>query len=390
MESIGTRLDRSKGFGHGFDFLRVFFAVSIVAWHCVYLAGSRAAMLDSAFWFAGYALVPMFFMLSGFLVAGSAMRLDLRNFIINRVLRIVPALAVDVGLSALILGPIFTTLTLRAYFGDWDFWEYFLNIFGRVQYDLPGVFQANVASNRVNGALWTVPYEIGCYILMSGLMLLGWLRFPRLVAAASIALLLAAVAVDLSGIVAHMGRLPGKLLTFLFLDRGAVLLPAFTLGILGYQLRHRIPYDWRLAAAGLAICLGVALLGNQGLDRPLTHLFLMPVLAYLVIFFGITRFPKLPYFSTGDYSYGIYLYHYPIAQALIALFPNAWDIRLLHVVATLALVTLFATFSWHCIEKPVLGLRKRFAFANSMRTGVEPSPQPAEESKLQTALRAAP
>jgi peptidoglycan/LPS O-acetylase OafA/YrhL len=87
-----------------------------------------------------------------------------------------------------------------------------------------------------------------------------------------------------------------------------------------------------------------------------------PMMIYIVCFVGLSDMPRLPYFSNGDYSYGIYLYAFPIQQVLISLFPvlHSWP---LHFVASVVCATLFATFSWHLIEKPILGMRKHFSFA---------------------------
>src|SRR4029077_15672800 len=82
-------------------------------------------------------ILPMFFALSGFLVAGSLERSrTLLMFLALRVIRIFPALSVEVLLSALILGPIFTSISFKSYFSSSEFWEYFLNIVGHVHFRL--------------------------------------------------------------------------------------------------------------------------------------------------------------------------------------------------------------------------------------------------------------
>ncbi len=87
------------------------------------------------------ALVPMFFALGGFLVAGSLERNRLLSVFFGlRVLRFFPALATDVLLSSLIIGPALTTYTLSAYAADPRFSSYFLNVLGSVHFSLPGVF----------------------------------------------------------------------------------------------------------------------------------------------------------------------------------------------------------------------------------------------------------
>jgi peptidoglycan/LPS O-acetylase OafA/YrhL len=115
MQTLGSALDEQKGFGQGFDFLRIFLATGIIAWHTAQLSGHLDVARASAFWFSEYMLVPMFFALSGFLVAGSSMRLSAKNFLFNRAARIIPALVADIVFAALLIGPLVTTLPARAY-----------------------------------------------------------------------------------------------------------------------------------------------------------------------------------------------------------------------------------------------------------------------------------
>ena len=70
------------------------------------------------------------------------------------------ALAGDQLLSSLLLGPLVTSVPLSTYFTDVQFHRYFLNAFGWIQYELPGVFKNNPHTDYVNGSLWTVPHEI--------------------------------------------------------------------------------------------------------------------------------------------------------------------------------------------------------------------------------------
>jgi peptidoglycan/LPS O-acetylase OafA/YrhL len=112
LRSIGDVLDDNRGVGPGFDFLRVALALGIVVWHAPQIAnGSGLPNITRFIWFPNYGMLVMFFALSGFLITGSAQRLGLRNFLINRGLRIFPALFLEVTLSAFVLGPIFTSLS---------------------------------------------------------------------------------------------------------------------------------------------------------------------------------------------------------------------------------------------------------------------------------------
>lgn len=80
----------------------------------------------------------------------------------------------------------------------------------------------------------------------------------------------------------------------------------------------------------------------------------------MTAYIGLLPIRRLPLFSRGDYSYGIYLYAYPLQQMLIQLHPRL-PIAL-HCLCSVVLASGVAMISWHCIEKPILRLRRRFSF----------------------------
>ena len=309
------------------------------------------------------ALVPIFFALSGFLVTGSALRLTIGKFVLSRVLRIVPALAVDTLVMVLLIGPLVTTLPLGTYFTDPGTAKYLLNIVGEIHFTLPGVFTGNPLKGVVNGSLWTIPPELGCYPAMSALILFGWVRSWRIVAlgaaavfalvvlASSVGDLLSAVPADLTVPLQHGLERPGiKLVGF------------FLLGSLAFLLRGRIPYSPRLAGLSLLLFpIGAAFGSAAWIGEPLWVLGTALPLTYLMAFLGLTKLPKLPFFDRGDYSYGIYLYGFPIQQLMMHLFAPASPFALFAL--TLLPVTALAIFSWHVVEKPTLRLRKAFSMA---------------------------
>lgn len=364
-ETIGEILDLNKGIGPGFDFLRVALALSVVAWHSVPVAnGGNWPDLTRVVWFPGYAILVMFFGLSGFLIAGSALRLSLREFLINRSLRIFPALILEITLSALVLGPIFTNLTFTDYFTRRQTYHYFSNILGMMQYQLPGVFFHN-PSNLVNWSLWTVPYEIGCYGIMAMFIIYGMLRRPSSLLVISALYALIGLIVFLSGILTS--GLAADLCNSLLIGRGSRLLLAFVLGIAAFLFRYRLVYSWHLFAVSVAIC-SVVSLARPSLSPsyPIINALTVPALIYMTVFIGATRIPKLPIYSSGDYSYGIYLYGLPIQQGVKALLPPLTS-GLLHLAISMPFVTIFAMFSWHVVERPVLKARKKFSFVARAR-----------------------
>jgi peptidoglycan/LPS O-acetylase OafA/YrhL len=366
METIGSRLDATKGVAPGFDFLRIFLALSIVGWHVNAIVTGDLSYNSLPFvWVYGYFTLAAFFGLSGFLIAGSALRLTLKNFLINRGLRIIPALAVEIFLSALILGPIFTSLAMSDYFGSAGTWHYFTNIFGWINYVLPGVFKDH-PTDIVNNTLWTVPHEIGCYIIMSALMVTGFVRKPWVVAAGAIAVVAIGLGLAAAG-VTEQSTGAAKVLNVLFVGKASRLYVCFILGIFFYLVRHRLPYSWPLFGVSVAVCLGIGALPQPGgTNYPLMNLILAVPMCYITAFIGVTRIWTPEFLRKGDYSYGIYLYGWPLQQMLVALLPDQKSLPL-HFLTVVPLVLAFAALSWHFIEKPILALRKRFSFMARVR-----------------------
>ena len=158
-----------------FHLLRLAAALLVLFAHCFHLL-DRAGDEPIGRWFlrldASLLGVTMFFFISGFLVARSwDTRGNLPEFLVARALRIAPALWLALGVTVFVLGPLFTTLPLPAYFSDPATWKYLaLNAVLRTQYLLPGVFESNPLPG-VNGSLWTIPLEVTLYLILG---VVGW------------------------------------------------------------------------------------------------------------------------------------------------------------------------------------------------------------------------
>lgn len=372
MKSLGRLLDEKNGIGPGFDFLRIFLAFCIATFHAVSLVKGKDSVLEGPFWFIEFAAVPMFFALSGFLITASGMRLSLKNFLLNRSLRIFPALSVDICLCALIIGPIFSVLALKDYIRSPLFYAYFLNIVGYIHFTLPGVFK-NSPIDWVNGSLWTIPYEILCYALISFFIIFGWIRKRFIVLAFTVSIILVGAFFEFTNCYATW---PDIIILFIkagIIGRKCQIVSTFLFGIAFYQLRYMIPYSRNLFFACLVISILTAFIFDVRLTSEMVigRLILLPILTYMTVFIGLTDVPIPEFFKRGDYSYGVYLYHFPILQTIINLWPrlfiNTSYGPLLLIGLGLPAAMLFAMFSWHTIEKPILALRKRFSFIARQR-----------------------
>jgi peptidoglycan/LPS O-acetylase OafA/YrhL len=379
MRTFATVLDENRSIGPGFDFLRVFLALSIMCFHSWTVTNQYFAPLNrdmTPVWIIHYSLVPMFFALSGFLISGSAGRLSLKNFLINRGIRIVPALAVDTLVCALIIGPIFTTVSLHQYFFSAQFAIFFLNVIGWVHFTLPGVFTTH-AVPEVNGSLWTVPFELACYALIALLIVLKLMKKGLTVLSFVIAYLMLSLLVQLASLPTRLlWHGIGKVISVAFLEHEAQAVTAFVFGILAYQFRGYIYYSFGLLAASLLVVLGIAF-AFPSMDAgqvPGLRFLLMPAIAYITIFVGLTKLPLPGFFRTGDYSYGIYLYHQPFLQIIISLFPAAalapHTGPIFTFFAGLPFILAAAWLSWHLVEKPLLAFRKRFSIIAKSRAVV--------------------
>jgi len=374
MQTLGSALDEQKGFAQGFDFLRISLATGIIGWHTASLSGHVETARASVFWFSEYMLVPMFFALSGFLVAGSSMRLSTTNFLLNRAARILPALIADIVFAALLIGPLVTTLPAKQYFTDATFLSYFFNIVGWMHYSLPGVFENNPLP-EVNGALWTVPFEIGCYVILMGLMISGAIKRPRLVLLLTDAVLIVGIPLRLmtSHLVSDNASFLEKLAMDLFLFRSSLLWPSFLIGIVLYQLRYYVPFSRTVAIGLVCVATLVSVFGDAEvlLRSPVFHSTILPLLGYLTVMIGLSPMPRLPGFGTGDYSYGLYLYHTPFLQLLIHYFPEAWtgDRWWTLFFAGFPLSLTAAVISWHLFEYPALKLRNSFVIKHRPEGG---------------------
>ena len=151
------------------------------------------------------------------------------------------------------------------------------------------------------------------------------------------------------------------------------------LGSVAFLFRKQIPYSFAI----FLFSVGGLVLTSLMLPSLSTATICAaggPAVAYITIFIGLTAFPKLPLFSNGDYSYGIYLYGYPIQQALLVVLPSLTS-PWLHYVVSLPIVVSVAMLSWHVVEKPVLAVRKRFSF--TARKGSERADLPSTTTTAQ-------
>lgn len=329
----------------GFDYLRIGLAAAVI---CVHSAVTSYGPSDNTIWHGWYrppvaAILPMFFALSGFLVTGSLLRAkSMTEFVMLRVLRIVPALLVEVIVVAFVLGPLLTSVPLRDYVTDAKFISYPLNILGDIHYHLPGLFLSNPDPDMVNRQLWTIPSELRCYFVIVVLAMIGFARNSRRML---VILAISLVAFPLVDFMQrrdlwHFDNVPSKALILSFLAGVSL--------FLGQKQIRLNPYCFT-GSMGLAFTLL--------LFRETAYFACLPI-AYCTVYVGLSQIPKTIVVATGDYSYGLYLYGYPIQQTYSYLFPGH-RVWWLNIPFTMLFGLAFAALSWHVVEAKVLRWRKR-------------------------------
>ena len=345
-QTLSDRIADVGGASSGFDYMRLLLAMAVLLWHSYVVRhgqGAGALYQGSGVGAVLRLILPMFFALSGFLVTASLERTrSLAVFLGFRALRIVPALAVEVTLSALLVGPLVTDRTLPSYFGDPSFINYFLNIAGIIHYVLPGVFTHNPWPEVVNGSLWTVPYELECYVALAVASTLTLMRRPLLMAvlavlvsAAFFAFFRKTTLLDLA-----VDPVPGRMLVVCFIT-GAALQAA----------RSIVPCSTPLAAACAA---GAVVL----LALPDTQFLAAVPTAYLTVWLGLRDPPRPSVLRGGDYSYGLYLYGFVVQQLVMNLIGDRIGSALALFAVALPASAIIAVLSWHVVERPALKLKR--------------------------------
>ncbi len=336
----------TKNRNNNFNLLRVSAAWSILFFHSYVLTGTPLTS-----WFdthigrhVGFYAVNIFFFISGFLVTQSIERSTSRRYIALRFMRLVPPLCVTMLITILLIGPLITTLSMHEYFNGLANWFYrAIKISMKdMHFTLPGVFSTNHYPDIVNGSLWTLPQEMRLYLWLFLLVQLGATRNRYLLLATS-AGIFSLYFMRSYQIETALG------LTEEWLEKAHNILLVhlyFFLGFLVAQLAHWLPVRWRYSPLLVVtvVCLQ---------RTPLHDLSIAVLVGYLVLLaaYRSGNFFHL-YNKLGDYSYGTYLYAFPIQQILVAEFPrlNFTELVLYATPVTLCC----AVTSWHLLEKPLM------------------------------------
>ncbi|ABM34906.1 acyltransferase [Paracidovorax citrulli] len=363
----GERRPRRDGRGgrvsvpvsHGdnrFNLLRLAAAVAVLLSH-----GEFLYRLTLPVPFPGHSLgslaVYCFFFISGYLVFQSWEREPaLGVFWVKRVARIFPGLVVASAFSVFVVGWAMTRLPTAEYWTHPGTWlNFFNNAAGIATVQvLPGVFESNPFARAVNGSLWSIRYELLMYLLLSVAGAAGGLQRRWIFPAAALSMaawwFLARVAGWGFSVPAWLSELFGA-------AEVAALGVLFLLGCTcaAYRVRSH-PWMWIVAACGAWTA--TAATADWGVQSGVWMMVACGI--FWAAYAGVRR-GRWGGFPREDFSYGVYIYAFPIQQALTEVcLRRGWG---LPVCLALSLVLTFAmaAFSWHGVEKPCIRHGRRLA-----------------------------
>jgi peptidoglycan/LPS O-acetylase OafA/YrhL len=336
---------------NNFDALRLLFAFAVVLFHIAVLTAIPAlAPARPALAQAAELGVQGFFVISGYLVYGSYERTrSVRRYFEKRARRLYPAYAAIVLLMAL-TALIYFTRSPEALAHVGRYLAANLAFANFLEPTLPSMFPGH-PSEAVNGALWTIKIEVGFYLAVP---ILAFLlnRLPKL------PLVLAVYA----GAIAWQAG-------FAMLDARtgwpyAADLARQLPGQMGFFIAGVALWIWRDKARHLAGVVGAAaaVLFAASLATPFVPAPFAPMLETMLrpagwaglVFWAAYGIPRLyDAKAHGDYSYGLYLVHFPIIQ-LVVMAGIAAAAPGKAIALILALCALAAWSMWRFVELPFL------------------------------------
>ena len=337
---------------NNFDLLRLIAACQVVSSHADIWLNLKGR--PSVFWlFPG---VPIFFIISGFLITGSFMRdQSVPRYAKNRFLRIYPAMVASLFIMFLMM--IFTgVIPLRA-MADSNTYIYFATLV---------VTGSTVLANSIStpsfeygpntlpffpgGVLWTIVVELGFYLVVPLLIGKRW-TWPLLVLVLVASLWLAVEQVTMKNPWIDT-TVPPYL--WIFLLGAAVRL---SWDKIGWLFKGTFPI-W--LTIHLLIWVGPAY------KNPTPAVILSIItLAGCVLSFAHTLPSLSKMFRGTDISYGVYLYHMPIIMIFMIFgYKSEGWLWIAVYLATFAM----AAISWRLVEKPFLSLKAVSLARPTLRT----------------------
>jgi peptidoglycan/LPS O-acetylase OafA/YrhL len=352
--------DRPVPRQNAFGLMRLLLAGLVIVSHAFPLGGyglDPTGFLTHSQVNIGFLALLAFFALSGYLITDSMRRTTVLTFLWHRGLRILPAFWVVLVFGAVVVGPLAWTVERGNISGYWSLadggpvtyllqnFSTYIGQFGIYDIFLETPYGQLAGRSAINGSIWSLYFEMRLYLTIA---VLGWLRVLNrarwLVPLGAVAAFVATQLVDrVPALVPVIHGLFGP-------GWGPRLAAIFLLGATAALYSERLILDARLA--GLAAIVVAITLGVGGFVVLGCICY-----AYLILWLCL-RAPRWTWriASKNDFSYGLYMYAFPIQLLLTVL--GVPKLGLLAYIAVTVLLTVpLAMASWFVIERPALRLK---------------------------------
>ncbi|NIF46976.1 acyltransferase [Enterobacter sp. Ap-1006] len=325
------------------DFIRLLCAYFVIYSHAYVLAPSFGSddILYKTFQLGdigfGSIAVKTFFLISGILITNSLMSGgNLFSFVISRFARIYPAFFVVVVISATVIGPLVSTLSLSDYFSSNEVWLYISKTLRlNIQYLLPGVFNNN-ALPAINGSIWTIPMEVKAYLYLMLTYLLSMVfgHYKKYFIAFISIVIIAEPFTPFKGVFLAKTDVIGIYLLY----------PFFSIGCLLALFKENIKTH-HLLLISVSSLIAFIVFSKSELNRTFCfHLFSSLFLIYIA---STPLIKKIK--INNDISYGVYLWAFPAQQLIASAYPHSPYINM---IIAFILSSILGLISFHVIENP--------------------------------------
>lgn len=341
------------------DLIRLLAASQVMLLHgAKYLKiKGQVAMLDYFLefisWFPG---VPIFFFISGLLITHSYIRnrATLKKYIKNRFLRLYPALWVCIGITVIAM------VTQGALSGSelmsTDFFKWLTTQLTFFQFYTPEIFR-DWGVGVPNGSLWTISVEVQFYIVLPILLSFLFLFKKEVTMKIILAIIIiASIMINAWVFNNDQDNTVFKLLKVNILTYLAYFLAGTFCYFYFDKVKRIFEGKWWLWPI---VYLGVYSLIKYGFhyENNSNHLDIARLITISFLFMAVLSLAfsfntlSARILKGNDFSYGIYIYHMPVFNTLLAFAVShtigSW-------VLAICITALCGILSWFLIEKPML------------------------------------
>lgn len=337
------------------NLIRLILAIFVIIWHSWFMLNLEVDIPYQISYILGLA-VPCFFVISGYLITGSAIKHDLKTYFKKRLARIYPAYLFSIISTIILFAPITYTLNnggnfnLHKYIQDSNILLYFIKCLPFKSDSITfGTTLIQIHANVWNGSAWTLKYEFICYIaIVLILFILTKIigkkeNITKLIFGLYLSsIILSIILINPNTGLAYNNRIYVTEIYFISIFLG---------GSLAYLIKDKIKFSYKLLFISFIFCIIIMTILPYAWAMEISAI----PMVYIILCISI-KLKSPEWIKRNDISYGIYVYGWPI-QCVIIYIITTYHITISlysYMIICIILSAGFATLSWFIIEKPIL------------------------------------